>query len=85
MKTEHGFVNANLYGETELGGLGRLNVLSERPSIYGLPEEPRYPALVMLWQKIVQPVGGIAVIAAAVASFFAFMISRTSIHMEEVE
>ncbi len=85
LKTKRGFLNANLYGETELGGLGRLYVLAERPAIYGLPEEPSYPISVTLWQKIIQPVGGIAVTATAVAAFFAFLISRSNIRMEEVE
>lgn len=85
LKTERGHQNANLYGETELGGLGRLYVLTERPSIYGLPEEPRYPVAITLWQKIIQPVGGIAVTAAAAAAFLAFLVSRSNIRMEEVE
>jgi len=85
LKTERGFLNANLYGEKELGGLGRLYVLTERPSVYGLPEEPSYPVSVTLWQKIIQPVGGIAVVGTVAAAFFAFLISRSNIRMEEVE
>lgn len=34
------FPDANLYGEKELGGLGWLYVLPERPSFFGLPEKP---------------------------------------------
>ncbi len=85
LQTGWGYTHANLYGETELGGLGRLYVLEEAPSVYGLPEEPRYPISITLWQRIVQPVGGIAVIAAAVVAFFAFLISRSNVRMEEVE
>lgn len=85
LQTGLGYTNANLYGETELGGLGRLYVLAESPSFYGLPEEPRYPISITLWQKIVQPVGGIAITAAVVVAFFAFLISRTNVRMEEVE
>lgn len=85
LKAERGFPNGNLYGEMELGGLGRLYVLTESPLIYGLPEEPRYPTSVMLWQKVIQPVGAFAVIATAVTAFFAFLISRSNIRMEEVE
>jgi len=33
--------NAYLYGENELGGLGVMFVLADRPSLYGLPESPR--------------------------------------------
>jgi len=35
-----GYANATFYGENELGGLHAINILAERPSIYGLPETP---------------------------------------------
>jgi formate dehydrogenase iron-sulfur subunit len=37
-----GLADAHLYGETELGGLGRLSVLTLPLEAYGLPESPRY-------------------------------------------
>ena len=37
----NGMANANLYGDTELGGLGVMYVLLESPSVYGLSEAPR--------------------------------------------
>lgn len=85
LKAEWGFPNANLFGEKELGGLGRLYVLTESPSIYGVPEEPHYPTSVKLWQRVIQPVGGIAIIAAVVSAFCAFLVSRSNIRMEDVE
>lgn len=36
-----GFSDANLYGETQLGGLGLMYVLTDPPSIFDLPEAPR--------------------------------------------
>jgi hypothetical protein len=36
-----GHADATLYGEHELGGLNVLYVLNDRPSSYGLPENPR--------------------------------------------
>jgi formate dehydrogenase iron-sulfur subunit len=36
-----GKTNAYLYGETELGGLHVMYVLDDKPSVYGLPENPR--------------------------------------------
>jgi len=36
------FPEANLYGETMLGGLGRLDILLAPPVVYGLPEDPRF-------------------------------------------
>jgi formate dehydrogenase iron-sulfur subunit len=35
-----GYNKANLYGENELGGLNALYVLTERPSVFNLPETP---------------------------------------------
>jgi formate dehydrogenase iron-sulfur subunit len=85
LKTEWGFPKANLYGETELGGLGRLYILTAPPSAYDLPEEPKYPATATLWQKILQPVGQVAFGAAIAAAIMAFFVARRNVHMEEVE
>ena len=52
-----GVAQARTYGETELGGLGRLYVLTAPPTAYGLPEAPEYPALVNLWHNLAQPLG----------------------------
>lgn len=80
-----GFPNSNLYGEQEMGGLGRLYVLKETPSQYGLPENPQYPVMANLWQDVVQPLGSLAFGAAALAVLGFFFISRRNIKMEEVE
>lgn len=55
-----GNAEARLYGESELGGLGRLYVLTAPAAAYGLPDAPQYPALVSLWQGVVQQVGYVA-------------------------
>jgi formate dehydrogenase beta subunit len=80
-----GFPNANLYGEHEMGGLGRLYVLKERPSAYGLPEDPQYPVLASVWQSAVQPLGTLAFGAAALGMMGFYFIARRSVKMEEVE
>lgn len=36
-----GFVDANLYGENLLGGLHQMYVLTDKPSVFDLPEAPR--------------------------------------------
>jgi formate dehydrogenase iron-sulfur subunit len=36
-----GFVDANLYGEHLLGGLHQMYVLTDKPSLFELPEAPR--------------------------------------------
>ncbi len=53
-----GHVNASLYGENVLDGLGRMYILTEKPEEYGLPKEPRLPVLTEFWQSILQPAGG---------------------------
>jgi len=34
---------ANIYGEKELGGLGALYLLTDKASVFGLPEDPKLP------------------------------------------
>lgn len=82
---QQGFPNANLYGEHEMGGLGRLYVLKERPSLYGLPENPQYPVLADAWQDVLQPLGTLAFGAAALGMLGFWFVARRNIGMEEVE
>jgi formate dehydrogenase beta subunit len=79
-----GRADARLYGETELGGLHQMYVLEERASVYGLPENPKYPAGTAI-RNILQPLGTVAIGAALVGSLAAFFVTRRNIHMEEVE
>ncbi len=51
-------------------------VLAQHPSAYGLPEEPRYPALLNVWQDIIQPLGGFAIGATALGLAINFLIAR---------
>lgn len=46
-----GHPNANLYGETQLGGLNVLYILLQPPAVYGLPEQPTSPtrAVALNW------------------------------------
>lgn len=82
---QRGFPNANLYGEYEMGGLGRLYVLKERASLHGLPENPQYPVLANAWQDVLQPLGTVAFGAAALGVLGFYFIARRKIKMEEVE
>lgn len=72
----NGCPDAYLYGERELGGLHQMYVLAQRSSAYGLPEEPRYPALLNVWQGFIQPLGGFAVGATALGLVINFLIAR---------
>jgi formate dehydrogenase iron-sulfur subunit len=80
-----GYPVANLYGENLVGGLGRLYVLIEKPEAYGLPADPKYPALTTVWQDIVQPLGKIALGGTVLGTLVAWLIIRRNIKMEEVE
>ncbi len=85
LKNERGFPKANVYGKTQLGGLGRIYVLTAPPEVYGLPADPKYPAISTLWQKIVQPVGQAVFGATILGLVAAFFVARRNVHMEEVE
>ncbi len=71
---DRGYKKANFYGDTQLDGLGVMYVLTEKPDVYGLPEDPKVPPSAILWQDILKPVGAIAggvTLVALAASFFA--------------
>ena len=48
---------ANIYGDSQLGGLHVIYVLEDSPDVYGLPIDPKVPIATTVWKDIVQPVG----------------------------
>jgi formate dehydrogenase iron-sulfur subunit len=81
-----GYSKAMLYGEREAGGLHRLSILLDEPSAYGLPVDPQEPiTFSSVWQKIIQPLGEIAVGATALGLLINFLIARTQIKAEGEE
>jgi len=44
---ESGYVKANLYGDFELGGMHHISILLDKPSIYGLPDNPKVATSIM--------------------------------------
>lgn len=58
---------ANIYGDTQLGGTGRIYVLKAKPEEYGLPKDPTFPIMANAWQDWVQPLGLVVFGLAAVA------------------
>jgi hypothetical protein len=80
-----GLSSAQLYGETEAAGLGRLSILFDEPKAYNLPTDPLAPTTARIWQFFIQGLGTLAVVGAAAGAFFAFLFSRGKIQMEEVE
>ena len=91
-----GHPEANLYGENLLGGLGMMYVLPKSADFITqldkeqsegnapMPSDPPYK-LVNFWQKILQPVGTIAFGATLLGSAVAYLITRRTVRMEEVE
>ncbi|HEX2923383.1 MAG TPA: 4Fe-4S dicluster domain-containing protein [Chloroflexota bacterium] len=81
----NGHPDASLYGDTTLGGLQRMSILTERPEVYGLPSNPQTPILAGFWQNVVQPLSeasfGLGILGTAVA----FVIARRNIRMQEVD
>jgi len=81
-----GHSGAMLYGESEAGGLHRLSILLDEPSAYGLPADPQGPiTFSSVWQKIIQPLGEVALGATVLGVIAAFFVTRRNIRMEEVE
>jgi formate dehydrogenase iron-sulfur subunit len=81
-----GHSQAILYGESEAGGLHRLSILLDKPSAYGLPVNPQGPiTFSSVWQKIIQPLGEVALGATILGVIGAFFVARRNIRMEEVE
>jgi len=58
---------AQLYGETEMGGLTFFYILLDSPEVYGLPVNPTVPLSLTLWKDVIRPIGGVAVGGAAAA------------------
>jgi formate dehydrogenase iron-sulfur subunit len=78
------FPQASLYGESALGGLGRLDLLLAPPEVYGLPQDPRFPVGASIW-KVVRPAGQAVFGATILGLLGVFFVARRRIHIEEVE
>jgi formate dehydrogenase iron-sulfur subunit len=78
------YPNAQVYGETQAGGLGVVMVLPDDPEVLGLPASPDPPLVTRAWQRLVQPgsiaLTGVTVAAAGVAA----VIARRN-HLAELE
>lgn len=79
------YPNAQVYGETQLGGLGLLMVLLDEPGVYGLPQDPRASLAQTVWQEAVQPVSlGLSALAAGLMGAM-FLFARRQHAREKAE
>jgi formate dehydrogenase beta subunit len=72
----NGFVNAAVYDPPGVGGTGVITVLAhgDHPEWYGLPKDPTVPIAVTFWQRVLKPVGFIAMAGALVAAIGHFLV-----------
>lgn len=75
-----GYPNATLYGENELGGLGVLFVLTERPSAFNLPENPKVATSSVPTQWF----SGVGT-AALLAGVFFWVLSKRKRRIEAIQ
>jgi formate dehydrogenase iron-sulfur subunit len=72
-----------LYGENEVGGLHVLYVLADSPELYGLPKDPKYPAVATAWQDIIKPLGWAAVGLVGAGLILNVMVARAKLLREK--
>ena len=77
------YPNAQVYGESQAGGLGVLMVLPDEPEALGLPRDPQPPVIADAWQGVVKPAGLGLTAFATVAAGVAAVIARRN-HMQEI-
>ena len=78
-----GYAKASLYGKSELDGLNYLYVLTDKPSAYGLPNDPSVPASVQVWKALTKPYGLVATAGLVVALVVNGVINARNRGLEE--
>ena len=76
---------ANLYGDSILGGTHVMYVLEHKPEAYGLPGKPEVPLAAALWQDLLQPVGQLAIGAAIVGLALNFAVAGAKARQRRME
>ncbi|HSB72407.1 MAG TPA: 4Fe-4S binding protein [Candidatus Methylomirabilis sp.] len=79
------YPNAQVYGETQLDGLGLLLILLDQPDVYGLPPQPETPVTLRVWKGAVQPATTGLSALAAVSMGLMFLIARRQHAREKAE
>ncbi len=77
------YPNAQVYGETQAGGLGMLVVAPDDPELLDIPLDPKTPFMADVWQKVVQPGAVALTLGATVLAGIGGVIARRR-HQEEL-
>jgi Fe-S-cluster-containing dehydrogenase component len=77
------YPNAQVYGESQAGGLGVLMVLPDEPEAMGLPLDPELATVTEAWQDFAQPIGLAVMGASILGAGLAAVIARRN-HMNEL-
>jgi formate dehydrogenase iron-sulfur subunit len=59
-----------------VGGTHTIYVLAEKPSVYGMPENPKVPTSAVLWKDYAQPIGKAMVGGVTMTLVGAFVASK---------
>lgn len=70
------YPNAHVYNPKGVGGTHTVYVLAEKPSVYGLPENPKVPTSAVLWKDYAQPLGKMMIGATTMGVIGMFISSR---------
>jgi formate dehydrogenase iron-sulfur subunit len=70
------YPNAMVYNPEGVGGTHTIYVLAEKPSVYGLPENPKVPTSAVLWKDYAQPLGKMMLGATSMALVGAFVTNK---------
>jgi formate dehydrogenase iron-sulfur subunit len=70
------FPNASVYNPAGVGGTNTVYVLAEKPSVYGLPENPKVPTSAVAWKDYAQPIGKMMLGATTMALVGAFVTNK---------
>jgi formate dehydrogenase iron-sulfur subunit len=76
--------NAQVYGETQAGGLGMILVLPDDPETLDIPADPPpVPVVTDVWKQLIQPASMAATAMAAIGAGVLGVIARRN-HMAEL-
>jgi formate dehydrogenase iron-sulfur subunit len=70
------YPNAMVYNPQGVGGTHTVYVLAEKPSVYGLPENPKVPTSAVVWKDYAQPIGKMMIGATTMAVVGAFITNK---------